>query len=160
MAGFPVQAEEGRRYPRWSGIIVALAVSLREDIVSKKKEAKKALKKLVVEKEAKKAKKKAAKRAVQGALLAAESLVAEEIAAVAVEEPAVEEPVAVAEPAEEPAPKEPLYTPVEGEPLKTVSIKMPVSLVEAADKACKVYGGEGVSRSEFIRIAIEKLVNA
>ena len=51
------------------------------------------------------------------------------------------------------------YVPVEGDRLRTVSIKMPVTLIEAADKAAAVYGGEGISRSEFSRVAIEKLVN-
>lgn len=46
----------------------------------------------------------------------------------------------------------------EGEQWKTVSIKMPVSWVETIDKAAKAYGDEGVSRSEFIRMALEEFL--
>ena len=52
-----------------------------------------------------------------------------------------------------------VYTPVAGEKLKTISVKMPGSLVEAADAAARAYGEAGVSRSEYIRLAIEKMLN-
>ena len=121
---------------------------------------------------AKKAAKAAAKKAkkdkrkdisAKAAADMAEELRAEREAAMDVEETLVEDAVAVveekkAQPAQEPKP-EVLYEPIEGDTLKTVSIKMPATLVDAADKAAAVYGEGGVSRSEFIRIAIEKLVN-
>lgn len=116
-----------------------------------KKEAKAAVKK------AKKDKQKKAKAAEL-----AEELRAEREAVLDVEEPLAEDAVAVVAEQKQ-AVKEPLpstaYAPVEGEKLKAVSIKMPASLVDAADKAAAVYGDTGVSRSEFIRLAIEKLVN-
>lgn len=112
-----------------------------------KKEAKAALKK------AKKAK--LEKLAGKSKELA-EELRAEREALLAVDESSAKDAVAVIEQKNSP---EPIYMPVEGDKLRTVSIKMPAGLIEAADKAAAAYGEDGVSRSEFIRIAIEKLVN-
>ena len=92
----------------------------------------------------------------------AEELRAQREAALDVEEPLAEDAVAVvgqteAEVAEEAAASI-AYAPVEGEKLKVISLKMPESLIAATDEAAAAYG-EGVTRSEFIRIAIEKMVN-
>ena len=125
-----------------------------------KKEEKKLAKK------AAKAEKKAAKKAKQKEISAkaaaemAEELRAQREAAFDVEEKSVEDAVAVigekqAEPVAKPA-ADAAYKPVEGDLLKTVSIKMPASLVAAADVAATT---KGISRSEFIRLAIENLVN-
>ena len=126
-----------------------------------KKEEKKLAKK------AAKAEKKAAKKAKQREISAkaaaemADGLRAQREAALDVEEKSVEDAVAVVEekkqakPAKKPA-ADAAYKPVEGDLLKTVSIKMPASLVAAADVAATT---KGISRSEFIRLAIEKLVN-
>lgn len=126
-------------------------------------------KKKAVEKELKKAAKltaaKAAKKAAKKA--AAEKALKELIEAVepvaAVEEPVAPEPaeveaVVVEAPEEEKPVEKPalaLAPAAEGEPWKTVSIKMPVSWVETIDKAAQAYGDEGVSRSEYIRMALE-----
>lgn len=116
----------------------------------------------------KKALKAAAKKAKKGKLLEAkaadmaEELRAQREAVSDVEEPLAEDAVAVVEQTEaevaEEAATSAAYAPVEGEKLKVISLKMPESLIAATDEAAAAYG-EGVSRSEFIRIAIEKMVN-
>lgn len=125
----------------------------------KKKESAKAAKK-AAKKETKAALKKA-KKAKQEKLAIkseelAEELRAEREAVLDVDESSAKDVVAVIEQKNSP---EPMYMPVDGDKLRTVSIKMPAGLIEAADNAAAAYGGEGISRSEFIRIAIEKLVN-
>jgi hypothetical protein len=131
----------------------------KKDKKLEKKLAKKAAKAAIKKAKKDKTKEIAAKAAVE----MAEKLRAEREAALDVEELLVEDAVAVVEETEAQAEKKPApavtYEPVEGDKLKTVSIKMPESLVEAADKAAAAYGEEGISRSEFIRLAIEKLVN-
>jgi hypothetical protein len=132
--------------------------------VSKKdKKAEKKAAKKETKAAAKKAKKDKLKKIAEKPEELAEELRAQSEAALAVDESLVKDAVAVVEQKQVPAPKKAkpavTYTPVEGDKLRTVSIKMPVSLIEAADKAAAVYGGEGISRSEFIRVAIEKLVN-
>ncbi|MDO4400206.1 MAG: ribbon-helix-helix protein, CopG family [Coriobacteriia bacterium] len=125
----------------------------------KKKDLAKAEKKAAKKAEkaaAKKAKKEELKKLAGKPEELAEELRAQREASLAVDESSVEDAVAVVEQKQVPAPA---YVPVEGDKLRTVSIKMPASLIEAADKAAAAYGAEGVSRSEFIRIAIEKLVN-
>ena len=133
----------------------------KKDKKEEKKLAKKAAK--AAEKLAKKAKKgKRDKIAEKAAAEMAEELRAQREAALDVEEPLAEDAVAVvgqteAEVAEEAAASI-AYAPVEGEKLKVISLKMPESLIAATDEAAAAYG-EGVTRSEFIRIAIEKMVN-
>ena len=130
----------------------------KKDKKAEKKAAKKEAKAA-----AKKAKKDKLKKIAEKPEALAEELRAQSEAVLAVDESLAEDAVAVVEQKQAPAPKKAKaaanYTPVEGDKLRTVSIKMPVSLIEAADKAAAVYGGEGISRSEFIRVAIEKLVN-
>lgn len=48
----------------------------------------------------------------------------------------------------------------EGEQWKAVSLKMPVSHIAVVDAAAKAYGENGVSRSEFIRIALDTFILA
>ena len=134
--------------------------------MGKKKEAKKALKKAAKVAARKKQQEKRMKSAAAAAGIAqavrAMEEASEAMPAIALEladEKAAAQKVPKPEAPEAPAQKTPAYTPVEGEPMKTVSIKMPVSLVEAADAAAKAYAPEGVSRSEYIRLAIEKLLN-
>ena len=131
----------------------------KKDKKEEKKLAKKAAK---AAKKAKKGKGKAEEIAAKTAAEMAEELRVEREAVTDVEEQLVEDAVAVVEekqakPVEAPAAV--AYEPSEGEKLKTVSIKMPESLVAAADAAAAAYGEEGITRSEFIRLAIEKLVN-
>ena len=133
----------------------------KKDKKEEKKLAKKAAK--TAEKLAKKAKKgKRDKIAEKTAADMAEELRAQREAALDVEEPLAEDVIAVVEQTEaevaEEAAASAAYAPVEGEKLKVISLKMPESLIAATDEAAAVYG-EGVSRSEFIRIAIEKMVN-
>ena len=117
----------------------------------------------------KKALKAAAKKAKKDKLLEAKAaemaaeLRSEREAALDVEDPQAVDAVAVVEQkldqkVEEPEAASTPYTPVEGEKLKVISLKMPESLIEATDEAA-ANCGDGVSRSEFIRMAIERMVN-
>lgn len=109
--------------------------------MGKKKDAKKAAKK-ELQKEQKKQGKKKDKARVEAAAIA---------------EPTVEAPAeAPATPSVEVQAAK--YVSVEGDTLKTISIKMPSALVAAADAAAASYA-EGVSRSEYIRTALEAFIN-
>ena len=117
--------------------------------MGKKKDAKKASKK--EQKELKKALKKQGKKK--------DKAVAEEAAATA----ATTEATTAEAPVEAPAASSvdtsaAKYVAVEGDTLKTISIKMPSQLVAAADVAAASYAG-GVSRSEYIRTALETFIN-
>ena len=133
----------------------------------KKKELAKAAKK-GVKAAAKKAEKEKLKKLASKSVELAEELRAEREATVAVDEASAGDAVAVVEQKQDKKQEKKqkqkkasaaAYVPVEGDKLRTISIKMPNGLIEAADKAAAAYGEGGVSRSEFIRVAIEKLIN-
>ena len=130
----------------------------------KKKELAKAAKK-GAKAAAKKAEKEKLKKLASKSVELAEELRAEREATLAVDEASVGDAVAVVEQKQEKKKQKkaqapvPAYVAVEGDKLRTISIKMPNGLIEAADKAAAAYGEGGVSRSEFIRVAIEKLIN-
>ena len=128
----------------------------------KKKELAKAAKK-GAKAAAKKAEKEKLKKLASKSVELAEELRAEREATMAVDEASAGDAVAVVEQKQEKKKQKKAsaaaYVPVEGDKLRTISIKMPNGLIEAADKAAAAYGEGGVSRSEFIRVAIEKLIN-
>ena len=143
-------------------VLLEWVLRFQEETVSKKdKKKEEKLAKKATKSAVKKAKKKKLKEIASKSEEMVKELRAAREAVAVVEEPLAEDVVAVVKQEQvEPADKKAAaYVPVVGDTLRTVSIKMPVTLIEAADKAAAAYGGEGVSRSEFIRLAIEKLVN-
>ena len=162
------KARVEKKAARKAGKAVSKKVAKKAGVKSAKKAVAEAAVKAAAAKAAQKPGKKKGKKAGKAgkAVLAQAELLAAPVAEAAAEEPVA--PVAEA-PAEQAAPEaaaaagEAAATktlpPIEkGEPWKTVSVKMPVSRLAAIDAAAKAYGDAGVTRSEYIRLALDEFL--